>query len=335
MAGGSTARMTKPEQEADHATPPPAHCPRLRPVQGLPVPPLCLPATSAPGGGRCAVRPGQPEPVGGPGRAGRAAGPAISVSQPSDAHEVQAERTAQALFPSSAAAAGARRAAVPGLPRRPQAAPAPPGPWAASGRSAGQPLPEPARAEMEAAFGADFSQVRIHTDERAARPSQSLRGRGLHLRQRHLLRPVPLRPRGRRQGRRLVAHELTHTLQQRTVLGQISREATGRRTALQCVNDNSGQHGGGRLADHHRRRGLCRWSARSPATPPGGGRGHGGVRCSALHRRPHRAVDRHGPAASCASASATRTCASDCRGRWPRARRPGRPRTRRRWPDAA
>lgn len=100
----------------------------------------------------------------------------------------------------------------------------------------GQPLPDATRGEMEAAFGEDFSGVRIHTDERAARLSKSLKAEAFTFGQEIFFNDGQFHPETP-GGKRLLAHELTHTLQQRAELAGIARQGGGR-TALQCVNDN-------------------------------------------------------------------------------------------------
>jgi hypothetical protein len=80
-------------------------------------------------------------------------------------------------------------------------------------KEAGQPIPNPARIEMEAAFGADFSSVRVHMDADAARLSRDVNahafthGNHIYFNQ-GMFNPSTL------AGKHLLAHELTHTLQQ-------------------------------------------------------------------------------------------------------------------------
>lgn len=80
--------------------------------------------------------------------------------------------------------------------------------------ASGRPLEPGVRAFFEPRFGCDFSAVRVHTDEQAARAADAMDasaftvgssiwfGRGMY-------RPQAM------FGRRLLAHELTHTIQQR------------------------------------------------------------------------------------------------------------------------
>jgi hypothetical protein len=76
-------------------------------------------------------------------------------------------------------------------------------------RSAGQPLDESTRTTMEAGFGADFSEVRVHTDA-AARDSAAELGARAYTHGNH----VVIGDGG--ADRHTLAHELTHVLQQRS-----------------------------------------------------------------------------------------------------------------------
>jgi NADPH:quinone reductase-like Zn-dependent oxidoreductase len=83
------------------------------------------------------------------------------------------------------------------------------------GSGGGQPLDPGTRADMETRFGTDFSQVRVHTDGAA---HESARSVGAHaytvghdvVFQRD--RYDPASP----EGRTMIAHELTHVVQQRS-----------------------------------------------------------------------------------------------------------------------
>lgn len=80
-------------------------------------------------------------------------------------------------------------------------------------RSGGQPLPESVRTFFEPRLGQDFSQVRIHTDDQAAETAHALNARaytvGCHI----VFGPGQYAP-GTGVGNRLMAHELTHVVQQ-------------------------------------------------------------------------------------------------------------------------
>ncbi len=80
-------------------------------------------------------------------------------------------------------------------------------------QSGGQPLPQPARAFFEPRFGADFSHVRVHTNAQAAASAKALNAKAYTLGQNVVFGGGQYQP-GTRQGRRLLAHELTHVVQQ-------------------------------------------------------------------------------------------------------------------------
>ncbi|MFJ9407338.1 DUF4157 domain-containing protein [Streptomyces sp. NPDC101393] len=82
-------------------------------------------------------------------------------------------------------------------------------------RSPGRPLAEPVRTDMETRMGADFSDVRVHTDTSAHESAESVNAHaytsGSHI----------VFQRGRYDtssaaGRHMLAHELTHVIQQRS-----------------------------------------------------------------------------------------------------------------------
>lgn len=80
-------------------------------------------------------------------------------------------------------------------------------------RSGGQGLDYRTRNQMESAFGADFSGVRIHTDSRADSLNHSLSARAFATGRDVFFRQGEYNP-GSSGGRELLAHELTHVVQQ-------------------------------------------------------------------------------------------------------------------------
>lgn len=78
-------------------------------------------------------------------------------------------------------------------------------------RAGGEPLSESVRAFFEARFSYDFSQVRVRTDPRAA---TALNARAFTLGRTIVFGAGQYAP-GTTEGRRLLAHELVHTIQQR------------------------------------------------------------------------------------------------------------------------
>ncbi len=77
----------------------------------------------------------------------------------------------------------------------------------------GQPLPESDRAFFEPRFGYDFSDVRVHTDARAAAAVQAVNARAFTVGRDLVFGRGAYTPH-RRECRRLLAHELTHVVQQ-------------------------------------------------------------------------------------------------------------------------
>jgi hypothetical protein len=82
-----------------------------------------------------------------------------------------------------------------------------------SARSGGQSMDSGVRTQMESAFGADFSGVRVHNDAGADTLSQTLNARAFTTGQDIFFRQNEYNP-GSSSGRELLAHELTHVAQQ-------------------------------------------------------------------------------------------------------------------------
>ncbi len=84
--------------------------------------------------------------------------------------------------------------------------------------SAGSPLPADVRTFMEPRFGADFGGVRVHTGEQAARLSSDLNAHAFTVGNHIFFGHAQYQP-GAASGKELIAHELTHVVQQ-TGIGQ-------------------------------------------------------------------------------------------------------------------
>ena len=80
-------------------------------------------------------------------------------------------------------------------------------------RSPGQPLDAVTRASMEPRFGHDFGRVRVHTDDEAAEAARSVGALAFTVGRNLVFGAGQYSPNGAR-GRRLLAHELTHVVQQ-------------------------------------------------------------------------------------------------------------------------
>ena len=76
----------------------------------------------------------------------------------------------------------------------------------------GQPLEPALRQDMEQGFGHDFSQVRVHTDAAAAGSAQEVNAHAYTVGRRVVFNAGKYSP-GTSEGRRLIAHELTHVVQ--------------------------------------------------------------------------------------------------------------------------
>ena len=115
-----------------------------------------------------------------------------AISRPGDRTERQADRVAKRLT---------RDATAHG--------------WDGPTGSAEQRLPAPEQRFYEARLGHDLSQVRIHADGEAARSARSLDARAYTVGSDVVFGAGQYRP-GTRSGQRLLAHELTHVVQQRS-----------------------------------------------------------------------------------------------------------------------
>ena len=80
-------------------------------------------------------------------------------------------------------------------------------------RGSGQPLDGATRAFMEPRFGHDFSAVRVHTDAQAAQSAAAVNALAYTVGRAVVFGAGQFAP-GTTAGRRLLAHELTHTVQQ-------------------------------------------------------------------------------------------------------------------------
>jgi Domain of unknown function (DUF4157) len=85
-------------------------------------------------------------------------------------------------------------------------------------QSSGQSLDEDTRAAMESRFGRDFSRVRVHADERAAKSAQAVAAMAYTVGRDIVFGPQQYAP-ATTHGQRLLAHELTHVIQQDATSG--------------------------------------------------------------------------------------------------------------------
>jgi hypothetical protein len=86
----------------------------------------------------------------------------------------------------------------------------------ANARGGGQALPESVRGSMEGAFGADFSNVRVHTDAQSDTLNRSVGAKAFTQGSDIFFKSGAFQPESS-DGQHLLAHELTHTIQQGAV----------------------------------------------------------------------------------------------------------------------
>jgi hypothetical protein len=89
----------------------------------------------------------------------------------------------------------------------------------------GQPLSADVRSQMESRFGADFSNVRIHSDSEAGTLNNRLSARAFTYRNHIFFSRGQYQP-GTSEGQKLLAHELTHTIQQGHAVQRSPRVST-------------------------------------------------------------------------------------------------------------
>lgn len=97
--------------------------------------------------------------------------------------------------------------------------------------SPGKPLDPKLQWDMEQRFGHDFSQVRIHTDRSAEQSARELNANAYTVRHNIVFGAGQYAPE-MHEGRRLIAHELTHTIQQNAAINLGVNENQGELSAI-------------------------------------------------------------------------------------------------------
>lgn len=92
-----------------------------------------------------------------------------------------------------------------------------------SSKGGGSPLPDNTRTSMESAMGADFSNVRVHTGSNAMQMSQDLNAQAFTHGSDVYFNAGKYNPSGT-EGSHLLAHELTHTVQQGSINKKIQKQ---------------------------------------------------------------------------------------------------------------
>lgn len=95
----------------------------------------------------------------------------------------------------------------------------------------GSTLPDSERSFFEPRFGRDFGSVRIHTGPDAAQIARSINARAFTIGRDVVFGANEYRP-GTTEGRRLMAHELTHTVQQGVGSGIVQRQTSPKEETL-------------------------------------------------------------------------------------------------------
>jgi uncharacterized protein DUF4157 len=138
------------------------------------------------------------------------------VSKKNDTAELEAEEAAKKVLRLRETAAkppAVAKTTVKDTVQRAEAAPSAPARPSNVHIAGGAPLPKAVRSFMEPRFGANFSNVRVHTGESAAKQSASLNAHAFTVGQHILFGRDQFQPQSD-GGRQLIAHELAHTIQQ-------------------------------------------------------------------------------------------------------------------------
>jgi len=152
----------------------------------------------------------------------------LAMGPPGDSFEREADRVADAVTGGRSGLPFGISAARPSLRRMAGTA----GPGEAPAvvgealRSPGQPLGAGVRAFMEPRIGHDFSRVRVHTDALASRSAAAVDALAYTVGDDVVFRAGQYAP-GTAEGRKLIAHELTHVVQQRESPAIVQRSPSG------------------------------------------------------------------------------------------------------------
>jgi Domain of unknown function (DUF4157) len=147
----------------------------------------------------------------------------LPVSKPTDPAELEAEETAKTIVRETPALAPTVQKGQGTVQRAEARSTAPPVPSSTRINIAGgSPLPTTVRNDMEPRFGASFSNVRIHTGEFAAQRSAALNADAFTVGEHIFFGRDQFQPQTE-GGRELIAHELTHTIQQGAVAQSVQR----------------------------------------------------------------------------------------------------------------
>jgi hypothetical protein len=177
----------------------------------------CSCGSHAPAGGACSACSGR--------RSRGSPGTTLRVGAAGDRFEREADRVSEQVMSRRSRderdPVGARPQQARGVSRM-GGGPSGPSPVPGALGTRGQALDGSTRAMMEQRFGHDFSAVRVHTGARAAHSAQSVGARAYTVGQHIVFGSGEFAP-GTRAGQHLLAHELTHTIQQGRTSGRVQR----------------------------------------------------------------------------------------------------------------
>jgi hypothetical protein len=152
----------------------------------------------------------------------------LKVNEPGDIYEQEADRISDQVLAAPTHAPVGDRA-----PRIQRVAGQPGGEIATAPASvdnalasAGKPLEPALRQEMEQRFGRDFSQVRVHTGSIPEQSARDVNARAYTVGHSMVFGAGEFKP-GTPEGRRLLAHELTHVAQQSGAAANVVRRSNG------------------------------------------------------------------------------------------------------------
>jgi Domain of unknown function (DUF4157) len=159
----------------------------------------------------------------------------LTVNQPGDIYEREADRVADQVLATSA------HTGVSGAPphiqrfsgQSPGQTDAAPASVDQAMASPGRPLEAGLRQDMEQRFGHDFGRVRVHADAAAEQSVQEVNANAYTVGHHIMFGAGQFAP-GKLEGRRLIAHELTHVLQQTgTIQPRVQRQAKPSKVVFQ------------------------------------------------------------------------------------------------------
>lgn len=156
----------------------------------------------------------------------------LEVTKPGDTDEEEADSTADSIVREGKIA----RSVSNGHPGGGIALPSHMGSRLASLQGHGSPLSDSLKSRMEAGFGRDFSQVRLHTDSAAAEMSESISAKAFTYGDDIYFNRGQFNP-GTTAGQHLIAHELTHVAQGSPSVRRKPKDDAGSSLAVTVENE--------------------------------------------------------------------------------------------------